>query len=282
MDEFDGVDVHDFLQQHRTDEPVEIGARDQPHRDTPVKISPDSIPVMSRLIAITAAVIAAAVVFNVTSQPAPLASRVGPSPVVVELFTSQGCSSCPPADELLGRIARDASLRGKVIPLAFHVDYWDHLGWRDPFSSPQWSQRQLEYVRALGLSGAYTPQAVVGGTREFVGSNERQLYGAIKEASKRKAPASVTIAGDSVRVDTPRELELIALSVGDAETTNVARGENGGRKLTNYAIVRKLTRLGAVKGQIEVPLPKGTNVVLLQDGKTMAIVSAAAAGQNHQ
>jgi len=237
---------------------------------------------MSRLIAITAAVIAAAVVFNVTSQPAPLASRVGPSPVVVELFTSQGCSSCPPADELLGRIARDASLRGKVIPLAFHVDYWDHLGWRDPFSSPQWSQRQLEYVRAMGLSGAYTPQAVVGGTREFVGSNERQLYGAIEEASKRKASASVAISGDKVRVDTPRELELIALSVGNAQTTSVARGENGGKTLTNYAIVHKLTRLGAVKGQIEVPLPKGTNVVLLQDGKTMAIVSAAAAGQNHQ
>src|SRR6476646_10282347 len=99
--------------------------------------------------------------------------------VVVELFTSQGCSSCPPADELLGRIARDPSLRGRVIPLAFHVDYWDHLGWRDPFSSPEWSQRQLDYVRAMHLSGAYTPQAVVGGAREFVGSNESQLFSAI-------------------------------------------------------------------------------------------------------
>jgi hypothetical protein len=236
-----------------------------------------------RLLAIIAAVIAGAVVFNVASQPAPLASRIGSSPVVVELFTSQGCSSCPPADELLGRIARDASLRGRVIPLAFHVDYWNHLGWRDPFSSADWSQRQLAYVRAMGLSGAYTPQAVVGGTRQFIGSNERQMYSAIEEASKKKPAASIALANNIARIDTPRELELIALSVENAQTTNVARGENGGRTLTNYAIVRKLTRLGAVKGQIETPpLPAGTNVVLLQDAKTMEIVSAATAGQTRR
>jgi hypothetical protein len=230
-----------------------------------------------RVIAIAAAVIAGAVVFNVVSQPAPLASHIGASPVVVELFTSQGCSSCPPADELLGRIARDASLRGRVIPLAFHVDYWNHLGWRDPFSSAQWSQRQLDYVRALGISGAYTPQAVVDGRREFVGSNERQLFGAIEEASKRASKAAVTIDGNVAHVDAPRELELIALMVGDAQTTNVARGENEGRKLTNYAIVQKLTRVGSVRGKVERALPAGTNVVLLQDAKTMEIVSAAAA-----
>jgi len=237
---------------------------------------------MSRLIAIAAAVIAGAFVFNIASQPGPLASRIGSSPVVVELFTSQGCSSCPPADELLGRIARDASLRGRVIPLAFHVDYWNHLGWRDPFSSAEWSQRQRSYVQAMGLSGAYTPQAVVGGRREFVGSNEGQLFSAIEEASKKKTTASVSIANDVARIDAPRELELIALTVENAQTTNVARGENGGRTLTNYAIVRKLTRVGTVKGRIEKPLPAGTNVVLLQDAKTMEIVSAATAGQTRR
>lgn len=238
---------------------------------------------MSRVLVIAAAVIAGAFVFNIASQPAPLASRIGTSPVVVELFTSQGCSSCPPADELLGRIARDASLRGRVIPLAFHVDYWNNLGWRDPFSSAEWSQRQRDYVRALGISGAYTPQAVVGGRREFVGSNERQMFSAIEEASKKKAPASVSIANNVARIDAPRELELIALAVENAQTTNVARGENGGRTLTNYAIVRKLTRIGTVKGRIEKPLPPGTNVVLLQDAKTMEIVTAAAAaGQTRQ
>ena len=232
---------------------------------------------MSRLIVVAAAVIAGAVVLNVASQPAPLASRIGASPVVVELFTSQGCSSCPPADELLGRIARDASLRGRVIPLAFHVDYWDHLGWRDPFSSAEWSQRQLDYVRALGISGAYTPQAVVDGRREFVGSNERQLFSAIEDASKRARAATVSIDGSVAHVDAPRELELIALTVGDAQTTSVARGENEGRKLTNYAIVQKLTRVGSVRGKVERALPAGTNVVLLQDAKTMEIVSAATA-----
>ncbi|HJW93426.1 MAG TPA: DUF1223 domain-containing protein [Thermoanaerobaculia bacterium] len=230
---------------------------------------------MSRVLVITVAVVAIAFVVNVTSQPAPLASRIGSSPVVVELFTSQGCSSCPPADELLGRIARDASLRGRVIPLAFHVDYWNHLGWRDPFSSAEWSQRQSDYVRALGISGAYTPQAVVDGRREFIGSDERRLFGAIEEASKRAANASLSIEADVAHINAPRELELIALTVGDAQTTNVARGENGGRTLTNYAIVQKLTRVGNVRGKADRALPAGTNVVLLQDGKTMEIWSAA-------
>src|SRR5437764_14523810 len=93
----------------------------------------------------------------------PLAQRLGPAPVVVELFTSQGCSSCPPADQLVSEIAHDASLRGRVIPLTFHVDYWDRLGWRDPFSSAEWSRRQYAYVHALHVNSAYTPQIVVGG-----------------------------------------------------------------------------------------------------------------------
>jgi hypothetical protein len=231
---------------------------------------------MPRLLAVAAAVVIGAFAFDIASHSSPLASRIGPSPVVVELFTSQGCSSCPPADELLGRIANDASLRGRVIPLAFHVDYWNHLGWRDPFSSAEWSQRQLAYVRTFGLSGAYTPQAVVGGAREFVGSSERAIYGAIEEASKRSSGANVSIAGNAIRVNAPRDLELIAITVDGAQTTNVARGENGGRKLVNYAIVRTLTRLGNVRGQIEVKLPQGANVVLLQDAKTMRIEAAAA------
>ena len=231
---------------------------------------------MSRVIAITALVIAGVFVFNVMSEPAPLASRIGASPVVVELFTSQGCSSCPPADALLGRIANDASLRGRVIPLAFHVDYWNHLGWRDPFLSADWSARQLAYVRAMGLSGAYTPQAVVGGTREFVGSNERQLFSAIEEASKRASNASVSIVGDVARLNTAAELDLIAITVDRAQTTDVQHGENGGRKLVNYAVVRKLKNLGAVRGQLDVKVPAGTNVVLLQDRKTLRIAAAAA------
>src|SRR5687767_14525236 len=130
---------------------------------------------LGRFVVIVALVIG--VVVAIQSQT----PRAGDTPVVVELFTSQGCSSCPSADALLRRIAADPKLRGKVIPLAYHVDYWNHLGWRDPFSSREWSQRQGDYVRAMKLSSAYTPQIVVNGVREMVGSNSFQVYRAIEE-----------------------------------------------------------------------------------------------------
>ena len=100
--------------------------------------------------------------------------KLGPNPVVVELFTSQGCSSCPPADALIREIAHDPALRGRVIPLAFHVDYWDQLGWRDPFSSAAYSARQADYAsKAFHGGDIYTPQMVVNGREALVGSNYR-------------------------------------------------------------------------------------------------------------
>src|SRR5216684_1734725 len=102
-----------------------------------------------RLIALLAAV-AVIATLALTMHGAP--PKLGPNPVVVELFTSQGCSSCPPADALIHDIAGDSALRGRVIPLAFHVDYWDRLGWRDPFSSAEWSQRQALYARTMRLN----------------------------------------------------------------------------------------------------------------------------------
>ncbi len=232
---------------------------------------------MTRLIVICSMALAAAALFDAATEPKQLAARLGSAPVVVELFTSQGCSSCPPADELLGTIARDSALRGHVIPLAFHVDYWNRLGWRDPFSSAEWSQRQALYVRSFGLSGAYTPQAVVNGSHELVGSSAGALFAAIEKESKRTPVASLRIADGMVDVDSPRALELIALAVDESQTTKVARGENGGRTLVNYAIVKKLVRLGSVQGHVQQQLPEGTSVVLLQDAKTMRIETAAAA-----
>jgi hypothetical protein len=199
------------------------------------------------------AVVAGAVVALESQTPKP--ADLGTTPVVVELFTSQGCSSCPPADDLLRRIAADPKLRGKVIPLAYHVDYWNQLGWRDPFSAHEWSQRQGDYVRAMKLNGSYTPQIVVNGAKEMVGSNASAVYAAIAEESRR-TPAGevrVTIERGEVVVHAQAagpELELVIVTFENgAAATKVARGENSGRTLTNDAIVRTLTRVSAPVGR---------------------------------
>ncbi|HUP63057.1 MAG TPA: DUF1223 domain-containing protein [Thermoanaerobaculia bacterium] len=202
------------------------------------------------LIVLLAAVVAA--VFAVKKMP-----RVGGQSVVLELFTSQGCSSCPPADALLRRIANDPSLRGRVIPLAYHVDYWNHLGWRDPFSSRAWSQRQYEYVGAMKLNGAYTPQAVINGSRQMVGSSSFEIYRAIEEESRRKTEGSVRvrIEGRHVVVHgrSPRkDVDLIVVAFENGATTNVTHGENNGKSLANDAIVRKLVRVGTFTGKGDI------------------------------
>ncbi len=209
--------------------------------------------------------------------------------VIVELFTSQGCSSCPPADELLRRIASDPELRGRVIPLAYHVDYWNHLGWRDPFSSRAWSQRQYEYVSAMKLSSAYTPQMVVNGARQMIGSSTFEVYRAIEEESRRKAEGSVSVKIDGndvvVRATTKRaDVDLIVVAFENGATTSVERGENSGKTIANDAIVRKLVRAGTLDGtgvreeRIALPLgPRMGVAAFLQDGETKRIVAAAMA-----
>ncbi len=171
---------------------------------------------------------------------------------------------------------QDPALRGKIIPLAFHVDYWNNLGWRDPYSSPEWSQRQAAYVRALHLDSAYTPQAIVDGERQMIGSDRRSIYDAIGRASREPASAQVSIAGNVVHGSTSRELDLFAAEVSNAATTVVKAGENSGRTLRNDAIVRKLTRLARVNGEFKQSV-NGANVVFLQDPKTLKIYAAAAA-----
>jgi hypothetical protein len=101
---------------------------------------------------------------------------------VIELFTSEGCSSCPPADDVLAELAARRERGDAVVTLGFHVDYWDHLGWAEPFGSPAWTQRQTDYARALGLRGLYTPQAVINGTVERIGSRGREVRRAVDTA----------------------------------------------------------------------------------------------------
>jgi hypothetical protein len=213
---------------------------------------------------------------------APLAEAA--QPVVVELFTSQGCSSCPPADALI----RELRKQPNVIPIAYHVDYWNHLGWHDPFSSHDWTLRQMQYVSAFNLSGAYTPQMVVAGSREMVGSNGRAIQAAIDEASQHGSIASVKLSVDRgealVETNVPRAgLELIVVTTEDGVVTTIERGENRGVTQTSDAIARKLVRvegIGAGKSthRIAAGAEHGKVIAMLQDPLSLKIVAAAVAG----
>jgi hypothetical protein len=187
-------------------------------------------------------------------------------PVLVELFTSEGCSSCPPADELLNRLDQSPPVAGvEVIALSEHVDYWNRFGWADPFSSAQFSERQNDYARVLGVDEIYTPQMIVDGRIQFVGSNSSSARAAIATAARdAKAEVTVTLAKrptsltDEVPIDI-HVANLPSVSAGDTAElmlaitesglrSNVSRGENRGRKLTHTAVVRKLAGLGSLSG----------------------------------
>jgi hypothetical protein len=204
----------------------------------------------------------------------------GAEPVVLELFTSQGCSSCPPADELLRELAKEPG----VIALAYHVDYWNRLGWRDPFSSRQWSERQGEYVRAMKLNSAYTPQIVINGSRQLVGSTGSLIRSAIEQESKRKPEGHIALDvqnGEAViRAESKKPAELIVVAYENGITTKITSGENSGRTQTNDAIVRKLVRVGTISGSAEKRVPlaltKSMGVAaFLQDPATRRILTAA-------
>lgn len=172
-------------------------------------------------------------------------------PVVVELFTSEGCSSCPPADQLLGSLAKDQPLAGvQVIPLGLHVTYWDQLGWKDPASLALATTRQQEYGRRFGGDSVYTPQAVIDGQQALVGSDEAGLKRAIAKAARqphaRVTVTSVPATGSiGVRVTVSElpagvtePLDVWWFVTEDGITTVVKRGENGGRTLRHEAVVR--------------------------------------------
>jgi hypothetical protein len=169
------------------------------------------------------------------------------APVVVELFTSQGCSSCPPAEALLDKLARDGKVAGRtVLPLAFHVDYWDDLGWADPFASPAWSERQREYAHALRDDRVYTPEMVVAGRVGFVGSDALRAAKAIAAApAQTKLTATATWDASHLRIEAsaPADAGLLVAIYQDGTRTKVPRGENRGETLANDRVVRKLVRL---------------------------------------
>jgi hypothetical protein len=210
--------------------------------------------------------------------------------VVVELFTSEGCSSCPPADALF----RDLQVRGfpgaELVLLGEHVDYWNQLGWRDAYSSEQFTARQQEYANKLKLRDYYTPQAVVDGKVEFVGSDEGALHHAILKSTQTPKPLSVTLSWDegtqtahvSAAGSGTGELYLALTEVG--LSSQVTAGENAGNRLTHAAVVRRLKDTGGVSGafskEIQFPLERGWTAshlrlaAFVQDKATGAILGA--------
>lgn len=195
-------------------------------------------------------------------QPGSARAAVERRPVLVELFTSEGCSSCPPADELLKKLDRTQPVNdAQIIVLSEHVDYWDGPEWRDPFSSHAYSERQDAYASRLRLNTVYTPQMVVDGRFEAVGSDARRALEEIDNAA-RSEKTNVTLSGISViskhsvaahievaPLVSPNEAghaDVLVALADESDESHVHGGENGGRTLTHVAVLRDLTRVGAV------------------------------------
>ena len=214
---------------------------------------------------------------------------------VLELFTSQGCNSCPAADKLLAQTVQEAALSGKkIIALSFHVDYWDRLGWKDPYSKKAWSQRQYDYANALG-SQVYTPQAVINGTAELVGSDKNRLEKALQKAWQ--TPQSVSLSADKLGWDGKKATGTVSLSgsyqglavyavlFAKATENHIPRGENAGITLKGSYVVREMQRLTTEKAQsfsLDIPADlkkENAGIVLFtQDPATLRITGAVMTG----
>lgn len=208
-------------------------------------------------------------------------------PVVVELFTSQGCSSCPPADRLLKRLTE----RGDVIALALHVDYWDYIGWVDEFADPAFTKRQKRYAKAAGRHMIYTPQMIVNGLDDLVGAHDLKLTDLIA-AHKEKPPRArinlaendteltITIAPVSGPLTGPFDIHLVTYE--PEQTVKIKKGENAGLSLDYVNVVTSWTHVGTWDGQGETvietdlggPLP---TVVMVQESGPGEILAAAVA-----
>ncbi len=217
---------------------------------------------------------AAAAGAQTTSEPA----------VVIELYTSQGCSSCPPADEFLAALAADP----RVVPLALHVDYWDYIGWKDSFAQPQFTKRQKDYARAIGSRTIYTPQMIVGGQDRVEGNRPAQVTALIDAHLRQAQSVALEMHRDGsvleIRAKALRPLKepvrVQLVRYRPSETVEIGRGENAGRTVTYYNIVTLWQPLGEWSGAeplsitADVPGPDAA-VVILQVPGPSAILAAA-------
>lgn len=219
--------------------------------------------------------------------------------VVAELFTSEGCSSCPPADALLTQIDGKVFAGVPIIVLSEHVDYWNHDGWHDPFSSEAWTERQNEYNQRFHLDSAYTPQMVIDGLSQVNGSNGQQVAQAIEKAAAQPGKLQIgiteaswandvlhaTVSVPEVSPQAAKGTTLYAVLADDEDTSSVAKGENSGKTLKHVAVVRVLQKIGPLhgpySGPVEVKLPKGVAhtkmrlIVFAQKGQNGEIFGAA-------
>jgi hypothetical protein len=215
------------------------------------------------------------------------------TPVLVELFTSEGCSSCPPADALLQAIDQKQPVPGaEIIVLSEHVDYWNYEGWQDPFSSADATERQKTYSARFDRQGPYTPEAVVDGSTGVNGSDQRALLGAIGEATQKSkleiAISNPELSGKfvnaQVKVTAHPHADLYAVLADDHDQSSVSRGENSGRHLEHVAVVRSIRKVGSLdkdfEKQIRLSLPRGSEgkmrlVLFVEDRGTGHILGVA-------
>jgi hypothetical protein len=210
-----------------------------------------------------------------------LAAAAAERPVVVELYTSQGCSSCPPANAYLNELSKE---RRDVLPLAFHVTYWDRLGWKDPYSLQAATDRQDRYGHRFG-DGSYTPEIVVDGTTGLVGSRRAEVGSAIENAKRKSlTAAAVSVAKDggdrvSIQVGSGKGTGKILLIGFDHDhTTAIGRGENGGRTLQEANIVRSIRPVGQWSGtplELNERFPEGQDVAVVLEAPDGQIIGAA-------
>jgi hypothetical protein len=204
-------------------------------------------------------------------QAASDSTQTASQAVLVELFTSEGCSSCPPADRLLSEFDRKQPVPGTtIVVLSEHVDYWNQLGWRDPYSSHQWSERQDDYGRQFGLDSVYTPQMVIDGNRQVSGSDGPAVLSAIEQSLKTPhveiAITAMTRTPDNLQIEftagSADHTVLYAVVADDADRSSVARGENAGRTLDHVAVARSLVKVVDLE---KAPLDKKIAVALPPD-----------------
>ena len=229
------------------------------------------------------------------SLPASIAAQTpqtSRTPVLVELFTSEGCSSCPPADALLAKLDQAQPINGAdIIVLGEHVDYWDGQGWHDRFSSHQYTERQNEYCGRLHVDSSYTPQMIVDGTDQFVGNDAAHAVRAIQHAAQtpkiKLAISQPVVDGQKVSASVSssapmatKKADLYAALIDPKDTTEVRGGENGGRRLQHAGVVRSLQRVGKLKDLGTGPVSFSLNAPAdAKPGEMRVVVFAQESGQ---